>query len=57
MCVSVYVCVYLYEQLENGVSHRESKKSIPYTNDLSGHIESSLHAAEDNFSTMTTHNG
>ncbi|XP_044221816.1 AF4/FMR2 family member 3 [Thunnus albacares] len=42
---------------ENGVSHRESKRSIPCTNDLSGHTESSFHATENNFSTVTTHNG
>ncbi|CAK6959204.1 AF4/FMR2 family member 3 [Scomber scombrus] len=44
-------------KLENGVSHKESKRSIPYTNDLSGRTESSFHAAEHNFSTVTTHNG
>lgn len=51
------VCVCMYEKQENGVSHRESKRNIPYTNDLSGHTESSFHAAEHNFSTVTTHNG
>eukprot|EP00064_Thunnus_orientalis_P007935 superscaffoldBa00000912_g7957 len=45
------------KQPENGVSHRESKRSIPCTNDLSGHTESSFHATENNFSTVTTHNG
>ncbi|XP_041807434.1 AF4/FMR2 family member 3 isoform X2 [Chelmon rostratus] len=44
-------------KLENGVSHRESKRSIPYTNDLSGRTESSSHTAERNFVTETTHNG
>ncbi|XP_059199597.1 AF4/FMR2 family member 3 [Centropristis striata] len=44
-------------KLENGVSHRESKRSIPYANDVSGHIESSSHTAERNFVTETTHNG
>ncbi|XP_045910776.1 AF4/FMR2 family member 3 [Micropterus dolomieu] len=44
-------------KLENGVSHRESKRSIPNTNDLSGHIESPSHTAEHNFVTETTHNG
>ncbi|KAM9347389.1 uncharacterized protein aff3 [Symphorus nematophorus] len=43
-------------KLENGVSHRESKRSIPFTNDLSGHTESSL-TADRNFVTETTHNG
>lgn len=56
MYVSVSVCVHMYEQLENGVSHKESKRSIPYTNDLSGHTESSFQA-EHNFSSVTTHNG
>ncbi|KAM7380324.1 hypothetical protein PAMP_003631 [Pampus punctatissimus] len=44
-------------KLENGVSHRESKRNIPYTNEISGHTESSFHATEHNLSTVTTHNG
>ncbi|XP_074514971.1 uncharacterized protein aff3 isoform X2 [Sebastes fasciatus] len=44
-------------KLENGVSHRESKRSIPHANDLSDHTESSSHTAERNFVTETTHNG
>ncbi|XP_076602341.1 uncharacterized protein aff3 [Chaetodon auriga] len=44
-------------KLENGVSHRESKRSIPYTNDLSGRTDSSSHTAEHTFVTETTHNG
>ncbi|XP_070771372.1 AF4/FMR2 family member 3 [Enoplosus armatus] len=44
-------------KLENGVSHRESKRSIPFSNDLSGGTESSTHTAELNFVTETTHNG
>ncbi|XP_073329994.1 uncharacterized protein aff3 [Pagrus major] len=44
-------------KLENGVSQRESKRSIPLTNDLSGRTESSAHTAERNFVTETTHNG
>ncbi|XP_008294604.1 AF4/FMR2 family member 2 isoform X2 [Stegastes partitus] len=43
-------------KLENGVSHRESKRSLPYANDLSGHTESSSLTAE-NLVTETTHNG
>ncbi|XP_035531920.1 AF4/FMR2 family member 3 [Morone saxatilis] len=38
-------------KLENGVSHRESKRSIPFTN------ESSPRTAEHNFVTETMHNG
>ncbi|XP_044073948.1 AF4/FMR2 family member 3 [Siniperca chuatsi] len=44
-------------KLENGVSQRESKRSIPHANDLSGCTESSSHTAELNFVTETTHNG
>ncbi|XP_067372994.1 AF4/FMR2 family member 3 isoform X1 [Channa argus] len=44
-------------KLENGVSHRESKRSLPNTTDLSGHTESSAHTAERNFVTETMHNG
>ncbi|XP_022062720.2 AF4/FMR2 family member 3 isoform X2 [Acanthochromis polyacanthus] len=43
-------------KLENGVSHRESKRSLPYANDLSGPTESSSLTAE-NLVTETTHNG
>ncbi|XP_054471919.1 AF4/FMR2 family member 4 isoform X2 [Anoplopoma fimbria] len=43
-------------KLENGVSHRESKRSIPHANDLSGNTESTL-SAERNFVTETMHNG
>lgn len=52
------VCVcFVCDQLENGVSHRESKRSIPHASDLAGRTESSSHAAERNFVTETTHNG
>lgn len=44
-------------KLENGVSHRESKRSIPHANDPSGHTESVPHTAERNFVTETMHNG
>ncbi|XP_070694843.1 AF4/FMR2 family member 4 [Pempheris klunzingeri] len=44
-------------KLENGASHRESKRSIPLANDRSGHKESSSHTAEHTFVTETTHNG
>ncbi|XP_027146633.1 AF4/FMR2 family member 3 isoform X2 [Larimichthys crocea] len=44
-------------KLENGVSHKESKRSVPHTNDLSGRTESSAHTAEHSFVTETTHNG
>ncbi|TNN42679.1 AF4/FMR2 family member 3 [Liparis tanakae] len=44
-------------KLENGVSHRESKRSIPHANDASGHTASVAHAAERNFVTETMHNG
>ncbi|XP_029315300.1 AF4/FMR2 family member 2 isoform X2 [Cottoperca gobio] len=44
-------------KLENGVSHRESKRSIPYATEPSGHTEPSSHTAERNFVTETTHNG
>ncbi|XP_041662224.1 AF4/FMR2 family member 3 isoform X2 [Cheilinus undulatus] len=44
-------------KLENGVPHRESKRSIPYANDLPGHTGSSSHAAQQNLVTETTHNG
>ncbi|XP_069563706.1 AF4/FMR2 family member 3 isoform X2 [Brachyistius frenatus] len=43
-------------KLENGVSHRESKRSILDTSDLTSHTESSSLIAE-NFVTETTHNG
>lgn len=49
----MFVC----DQLENGVSHRESKRSIPFANDRSGRTESSSHTAERNFVTETMHNG
>ncbi|XP_040913784.1 AF4/FMR2 family member 3 isoform X2 [Toxotes jaculatrix] len=44
-------------KLENGVSHRESKRSLPHASELSGCTESSAHTAELNFVTETTHNG
>nr|XP_033470529.1 AF4/FMR2 family member 3 isoform X1 [Epinephelus lanceolatus] len=44
-------------KLENGVSHRESKRSIPYAPDPSGRTEASSHTAEQNFVIETTHNG
>ncbi|CAG5865774.1 unnamed protein product [Menidia menidia] len=43
-------------KLENGVSHRESKRSLSFSNDLSGNTESASLTAE-NFVTETTHNG
>lgn len=49
--------MFAFDQLENGVSQRESKRSIPLTNDLSGRTDSSAHTAERNFVTETTHNG
>ncbi|XP_034550095.1 AF4/FMR2 family member 3 [Notolabrus celidotus] len=44
-------------KLENGVSHRDSKRSIPYANDPPVHSGSSSHTAEHDFVTETTHNG
>ncbi|KAM9851221.1 uncharacterized protein aff3 [Aulostomus maculatus] len=44
-------------KLENGVSHRECKRNIPYEKDLSDHTESSFRAAEQSFSNETTQNG
>ncbi|KAF7665722.1 hypothetical protein LDENG_00134680 [Lucifuga dentata] len=44
-------------KLENGVSHRETKRSIPYGNDLPAHTESSSHMAGHNFATESSHNG
>ncbi|XP_026233022.1 AF4/FMR2 family member 2 isoform X2 [Anabas testudineus] len=44
-------------KLENGVSHRESKRTLPNTSDPSAQTESSSHTAERNFVTETTHNG
>ncbi|KAK5920649.1 hypothetical protein CgunFtcFv8_024438 [Champsocephalus gunnari] len=44
-------------KLENGVSHRESKRSLPHANDPSGHTEPSSLTAERNFVTETLHNG
>ncbi|XP_026152235.1 AF4/FMR2 family member 4 isoform X2 [Mastacembelus armatus] len=44
-------------KLENGVSHRESKKSLHNVSHLSGRSESAAHTAEHNFVTETTHNG
>uniref|UniRef100_UPI0037E7E535 AF4/FMR2 family member 3 n=1 Tax=Semicossyphus pulcher TaxID=241346 RepID=UPI0037E7E535 len=44
-------------KLENGVSHRESKRSIPHANSLPGHTGPSSHTADHNFVTETTHNG
>ncbi|XP_029967471.1 AF4/FMR2 family member 4 isoform X2 [Salarias fasciatus] len=43
-------------KLENGVPHRESKKSLPYASDLPGLTESSSPPAES-LVTETTHNG
>lgn len=51
------VCLFVCDQLENGVSHRESKRSLPHASNISGHVESSAHTAERNFVTETTHNG
>ncbi|XP_037345363.2 AF4/FMR2 family member 3 isoform X2 [Pungitius pungitius] len=42
---------------ENGVSHRDSKRSIPPAKDLSGQKEPVPQAAERNFVTETVHNG
>ncbi|XP_023261085.1 AF4/FMR2 family member 3 [Seriola lalandi dorsalis] len=44
-------------KLENGESHRESKRSLPHASDLSGCTESSANTAECNIVTETTHNG
>ncbi|KAG7502230.1 hypothetical protein JOB18_016212 [Solea senegalensis] len=44
-------------KLENGVSHRDSKRTHPQTNDLPGHTETSTHTAAHDFLTETTHNG
>nr|XP_020464981.1 AF4/FMR2 family member 3 [Monopterus albus] len=44
-------------KLENEVSHRQSKRSLPSAGDLSARTESSAHTAEHNFVTETTHNG
>ncbi|KAI4805951.1 hypothetical protein KUCAC02_010543 [Chaenocephalus aceratus] len=44
-------------KLENGVSHRESKRSLPHANDPSGHTEPSSLTAKRNFVTETLHNG
>ncbi|KAG7220962.1 hypothetical protein INR49_010211 [Caranx melampygus] len=44
-------------KLENGESHRESKRSLPHTSDLSCRTESSAHTAQCNIVTETTHNG
>ncbi|KAM3607916.1 uncharacterized protein V6R79_016161 [Siganus canaliculatus] len=44
-------------KLENGTSQRESKRSLPVTNDLSGHTEASPPLTERNFVTETMHNG
>ncbi|XP_028991492.1 AF4/FMR2 family member 2 isoform X2 [Betta splendens] len=44
-------------KLENGATHRESKRSLPNVNELSGQTESSSRTPERNFVTETTHNG
>ncbi|XP_061548823.1 AF4/FMR2 family member 3 isoform X2 [Phycodurus eques] len=44
-------------KLENGVSHKESKRNVPHTKDVAGRTESSSLAAERDFSTETVHNG
>lgn len=49
----MFVC----DQSENGVSHRESKRSIPPAKDLSSQKEPAPHAVERNFVTETVHNG
>ncbi|XP_047457969.1 AF4/FMR2 family member 3 isoform X2 [Mugil cephalus] len=43
-------------KLENGVSHRESKRSLVYTNDISNHTQSSSLPAET-FTSENTQNG
>lgn len=55
--IKPYICVFVCYQLENGVSHRESKRTLPNTSDPSAQTESSSHTAERNFVTETTHNG
>ncbi|CAJ1079673.1 AF4/FMR2 family member 3 [Xyrichtys novacula] len=44
-------------KLENGVPHRDNKRSIPYGNDPPVHSGSSAHTTEHNFVTEMTHNG
>ncbi|XP_029386221.1 AF4/FMR2 family member 3 isoform X2 [Echeneis naucrates] len=44
-------------KLENGESHRESKRIVPHTAELSDCTESSAHTADRNIITETTHNG
>ncbi|XP_071775324.2 uncharacterized protein aff3 [Centroberyx gerrardi] len=44
-------------KLENGVSHRESKRSMSFANDLSGQTESSSQKPPHNLATETVHNG
>ncbi|XP_074551105.1 uncharacterized protein aff3 isoform X2 [Halichoeres trimaculatus] len=44
-------------KLENGVSHKDIKRSNSYVNDPPVHSGSSSHTAEKNLVTETTHNG
>lgn len=53
----MHTCVCVCGQLENGVSNREIKRTLPNASDLSGQTESSSHTADLNFVTETTHNG
>nr|XP_061799931.1 AF4/FMR2 family member 3-like [Nerophis lumbriciformis] len=44
-------------KMENGASHKESKRNTPHAKDVGGRTESSAHAADLGFSTETIHNG
>ncbi|KAM9802353.1 uncharacterized protein aff3 isoform 1-T1 [Syngnathus typhle] len=44
-------------KLENGVSHKESKRNTPQAKDAASGTKSSLHVAECSISTETMHNG
>ncbi|XP_054643953.1 AF4/FMR2 family member 3 isoform X2 [Dunckerocampus dactyliophorus] len=44
-------------KLENGASHKDSKRNVPHAKDVPRHTDSTFHQAEHGFSTETTHNG
>ncbi|XP_049584467.1 AF4/FMR2 family member 3 [Syngnathus scovelli] len=44
-------------KLENGVSHKESKRNTPQAKDAASGTKASLHVAECSISTETVHNG
>nr|XP_057937092.1 AF4/FMR2 family member 4 isoform X3 [Doryrhamphus excisus] len=44
-------------KLENGMSHKDSKRNPPHAKDVPRRTESTFHPAERGFSTETTHNG